>query len=305
MTFAPAHRPTAPQQNFSRTGSASIRSRGVEPLELETIRRVTPSVFAEQAHDSRSQKYAYIPTSEILVALAKEGFHPFSVVQGGSRDEIKKGFTKHTIRLRHASNFNLTAIGQTANEIILLNSHDGTSSYQMSGGVFRLTCLNGMVVADSLVERVKVAHKGDVQGLVIDGCIEIMSQLPAVSESIEQMRALELTGTERRIFATAAHHARYGYDVAPIQAAELLTVKRRDDSPPTLWNTLNVVQENLIKGGIPYIQRNAEGQRVARRETRPVNGIDQNTALNRTVWSLAEQLKAGRAEIMAELAAMR
>ncbi|MNW03587.1 hypothetical protein D3C71_1995420 [compost metagenome] len=37
-------------------------------------------------------------------------------------------------RLRHASQIN----GREANEIILLNSHDGTSSYQMLAGMFRL-----------------------------------------------------------------------------------------------------------------------------------------------------------------------
>jgi hypothetical protein len=38
------------------------------------------------------------------------------------------------LRLRHASQIN----GAEANEIILLNSHDGTSSYQMLAGQFRL-----------------------------------------------------------------------------------------------------------------------------------------------------------------------
>lgn len=38
------------------------------------------------------------------------------------------------IRLRHESQID----GADANEIILLNSHDGTSSYQMLAGIFRL-----------------------------------------------------------------------------------------------------------------------------------------------------------------------
>ena len=50
------------------------------------------------------------------------------------RREDRRDFTKHMIRLRHASQIN----GAEANEIILLNSHDGTSSYQMLAGQFRL-----------------------------------------------------------------------------------------------------------------------------------------------------------------------
>jgi hypothetical protein len=32
------------------------------PLSDDQLRRVTPSLFAEAAHESRSDKYAYIPT---------------------------------------------------------------------------------------------------------------------------------------------------------------------------------------------------------------------------------------------------
>ena len=58
------------------------------------------------------------------------------VAQSRSRIEGKADYTKHMIRMRHA--------GQAAkrrpkpNEIILINSHDGASSYQMLAGVFRL-----------------------------------------------------------------------------------------------------------------------------------------------------------------------
>lgn len=50
------------------------------------------------------------------------------------RRDDRREFTKHMLRLRHASQIN----GAEANEIVLLNSHDGTSSYQMLAGQFRL-----------------------------------------------------------------------------------------------------------------------------------------------------------------------
>src|SRR3546814_6865351 len=68
------------------------------------------------------------------------------------------------IRLRHASQIN----GREANEIILLNSHDGTSSYQMLAGMFRFVCQNGLVCGDTVAD-VRVPHKGDVAGHVIEG----------------------------------------------------------------------------------------------------------------------------------------
>ena len=81
-------------------------------------------------------RYTYIPTIEVLRGLRKEGFEPFMVAQGGSRVEGKAEFTKHMIRMRHAGQVQTRP---EANEIILINSHDGASSYQMLAGMFRLS----------------------------------------------------------------------------------------------------------------------------------------------------------------------
>jgi hypothetical protein len=71
----------------------------------------------------------------VLRGLRKEGFEPFMVTQGASRVEGKAEFTKHMIRMRHAGQVQTQP---EANEIILINSHDGASAYQMLAGMFRL-----------------------------------------------------------------------------------------------------------------------------------------------------------------------
>ena len=76
---------------------------------------------------SRSERYSYIPTAAVLTKLRAEGFQPFMVCQTRVRDAGKREHTKHLLRLRHASQIN----GREANEIILLNSHDGSSTYIM------------------------------------------------------------------------------------------------------------------------------------------------------------------------------
>ncbi|ETJ42576.1 hypothetical protein Q604_UNBC03454G0001, partial [human gut metagenome] len=55
-------------------------------------------------------------------------------------------YTKHMLRLRRAGEIN----GEHVPEIILLNSHAGTSSYQMLPGYFRFVCQNGCVCGQSL-----------------------------------------------------------------------------------------------------------------------------------------------------------
>lgn len=281
---------------FSKSGSAQLHARGTEPLTFEQIRNATPSVFAEQKHESRSDRYSYIPTSEILTKLQTEGFQPFAAFQGGSRDEEKKGFTKHLIRLRYMGEQPEAEADRTVSEIVLMNSHDGTSSYRMMAGQFRMVCSNGLIISDGLMQEVRVKHTGDVARDVIDGCISILESAPLAAESIREMKALELSPAEQSIFARAALVARYDEAaLAPITPAQVLAPQRREDAANDLWRTLNRVQENVIRGGVSYIQRDDNGRKVARRQTRPINGIDQNTAVNRALWQLAEEMKAIRA----------
>jgi hypothetical protein len=76
------------------------------------------------------------------------------VAQSKSRIEGKTEFTKHMIRMRHAGQVNTRP---EANEIILINSHDGASSYQMLAGVFRFVCCNGLVVGD-VTNDIRIPH---------------------------------------------------------------------------------------------------------------------------------------------------
>jgi hypothetical protein len=119
----------------ARFGQSTFVIRSDTPLAEEQMRQAAPSIFAEGKHGSRSERYTYIPTIEVLRGLRQEGFEPFMVCQSKSRIEGKTEFTKHMIRMRHAGQ---VTTRPEANEIILINSHDGASSYQMLAGVFRL-----------------------------------------------------------------------------------------------------------------------------------------------------------------------
>jgi len=111
----------------SRFTRNAVGTRSDHPLTNDEIAEVAPSIFALSAHESRSERYSYIPTSDVLDGLRKEGFQPFMVCQTRVRNDEKRAHTKHLVRLRHADQIT----GREANEIILLNSHDGSSSYQM------------------------------------------------------------------------------------------------------------------------------------------------------------------------------
>jgi hypothetical protein len=213
------------------------------------------------------------------------------VAQGQSRTEGRAEYTKHMIRMRHAGQ---AQSRPEANEIILINSHDGASSYQMLAGVFRFVCCNGLVVGD-VVEDIRIPHKGNIQGEVIEGAFRVLDEFEVVSEHTEAMKALQLAPAEEMAFATAALALRFGeqtieqtggHQPAPVTARQLIDARRSDDLGNSLWNTLQRVQENVIRGGLAG--RSAQGRKL---QTRPVASIDRGVSLNRALWTLAEEMR--------------
>ena len=72
-------------------------------------------------------------------------------------------------------------------------------------------------------------------------------------------------------------------------ASQVLTTRRREDRHANLWNTLNTVQESLIRGGQHYVRETERG--IQRRTTSPTNSVDGTTTINRPLWQLAEEMK--------------
>ncbi|UCF26435.1 MAG: DUF945 domain-containing protein, partial [Ralstonia sp.] len=227
-------------QLASRFTPRSPVLRSNHPLSDDQIRTVAPSIFAENPHESRSQRYSYIPTAAVLTELRKEGFQPFMVCQTRVRHEDRREFTKHMLRLRHASQIN----GAEANEIILLNSHDGSSSYQMLAGMFRVVCQNGLVCGDTVAD-VRVPHKGNVTDHVIEGAFEVLHGFGQVQDSRDSMRAITLDEGEAEIFARSALTLKYDDSgkALPITENQILRPRRFDDNRPDLWSVFNRVQE--------------------------------------------------------------
>ncbi len=254
-----------------------------QPLTDDQMRKYAPSIFADEAHESRSSRYSYIPTIDIVHSLRKEGFQPFMVCQARTRKPGKEGHTKHMLRLRHPSQ----VFSDEANEIILINSHDGTSSYQMMAGVMRFVCSNGLVIGEN-IHDVRVPHKGNIVGEVIEGAYQVLDNFKFADEQRESMKDVSLSAGEKRLLANSALMLKYDTetDPAPVSEDSVLMPRRREDSKDDLWSTFNVLQENLVRGGL-----NARNKNGRRTRTRAVTGIDGNIKLNRALWQLADGMR--------------
>ncbi|MGU3681662.1 DUF932 domain-containing protein [Citrobacter portucalensis] len=249
-------------------------------LTREELQQVVPSVFSEDKHASRSERYVYIPTITLLENLSREGFEPFFACQTRVRDPERREHTKHMLRLRRTGQIT----GQQVPEIILLNSHDGSSSYQMLPGIFRSVCTNSLVCGESFGE-IRVPHKGNVVEKVIEGAYEVLGIFDRVEEKRDAMQSLILPPPAQQAMAKAALTYRFGEEHQPVTETQILSPRRWQDESNDLWTTYQRIQENLIKGGLPG--RTTQGKRA---HTRAVKGIDGDVKLNRALWVMAENM---------------
>lgn len=283
------HSPTGQKRETMRI------NRKHEPMSDEQIQKVAPAAFAGQAHESRSEKYAFIPTVDILAGMRAHGFVPVYASQSSSRVAGKEFFTKHQIRFQALSNPTLN-LGDVTAEIILTASHDGTSADELSCGLYRLACLNGMMVATSFIESLKVRHTGNALNDFLSGAEDMVKRAPVVIEAVREWKQIILTDEESLILAEEALGLRYD-EAAPITADKLLTVRRNADQGSDLWTVFNRIQENTTQGGFRYKVNEVDPQsglvtgNTRRAKTREVRGISESTKLNRALFSLAAKMK--------------
>lgn len=286
--------------------TGTTANRQLVPLTMDQVRAKAPSAFATDKHSSRSNHYVYIETAEIIRQLEKRGFFPVSASQSRSRTPGKADYTKHMIKFIQMDLMTQALkVGDSVPQVALVNSHDGTSTYELFAALFKLICSNGLMIAGDTLSSVKVPHKGDVINDVVDGTFRVISESELALEAASKWNQLALTSGEQQAFATAAHQLRFadskGEITTPITPEQLLRPRRTADAQtnylrepkPDLWTTFNVVQENVIKGGLHGIKMATDQHgrpQVRRVSTREVKGIDQDVKLNRSLWTLGVEM---------------
>jgi len=285
----------SPRATVFGRNAVKLEARPGEALDIDFIRAHAPALFAEVPHSSRSERFAHIPTHQMIEALDKEGWKVTGVRVGGSKDADKRAFTKHMLRLRRADQLK-AELNKTLPEVVLKNGHDGTSQYHLMMGLFRLICMNGMVVNESMFGDVKVPHRGHALDKVIEGTYEVIKHSDVVMNRVDELKQITLAPEEAAIFARSALQLRFEEEVPEslmAQPTRILKAHRREDVSPDLWTVYNRAQENLIKGGISFdaVREDAQGRQNHVRQTmRPVRSVDGDIKLNRALWTLTEAM---------------
>ena len=259
----------------------------MQSLTNDQLYRIAPSIFAQQADEARSERYRFVPTIEVVDALRNEGFMPVKVTASRAKTEDGMDYVKHNVRFRREQDMNtkIAKVGGVLPEIALTNSHNGTSGFIVDPALLRLVCSNGLVVSNSQgALRYRHGGKDDLTGRILEGVFSIVEDFPRVADNIEAWSAIELSGERRHAFATAALPLRF--DDEEVRPEQLLMPRRYGDAKPDLFTTFNVVQENMIRGGL-RMKRNANGRANT---TREIKSVDRDLKLNRALWTLASEM---------------
>jgi len=249
-------------------------------LTREQLTELVPSAFANQQSPKVSNKYTFISTSTVLDDMSKLGWEPFSASQRKSRKSQDAMFTKHMIRLR---NGDVGKIGDSIPEVVLTNSHDGRNAFTLHAGLFRMVCSNGLVIADTTFEQVKIKHQWynfDEIRKIMDNMLEVV---PKVITQVNKLNSISLNEEQQIDFASKALLTRYPQGNEVLNIEDLLSPVRQSDRGNDLWKIFNVIQEKLIKGGLVFNNKKEKMQKL-----RPIINIDRRIDVNKKLWELTE-----------------
>lgn len=253
-------------------------------LSNEEIGRIAPSVFATGPSGRVSARYGFVSTADVLAGLRQHGWGVTNVQVARVREAGERPFARHFLRLRREGEAVMRTVGDSVPEVVVVNDHRGGSKFLMLAGIYRLVCSNGLIVGcDAFSARVRhLVH--NVAG-VVEGAERISHKMGDLADLVGEFRDLALDRDRRVAFAEQALALRYpAPGSAPIEGADLLRPRRWQDEGTDLWATFNVVQENLVRGGIAT---GRTGHRQ-RRATLALRGAQREFALNADLWQLAE-----------------
>lgn len=265
----------------------SMMTKQDHALSERDLRQIAPSIFTVEKREGLSDRYQFIPTYELVQEMIAQGWQPMKVQEQrvNSNNLNRQGYQKHLIRFRNLD-VNGLQVNDTFIDMLLQNSHDGLSSFIFNKGLFRKTCMNGMVVEDQNLEHMKIKHNSYQASQVVDIIGRVVNDAPRLIDSIHNMQDINLTPDDRNVFALAAKSLRFDEN-ADIRPEHIARPRRTQDQRSDLWTTYNVVQENLIRGGIPVYTTDDHNRRQIR-HSREVNGIDADMKINKGLWILSE-----------------
>lgn len=259
-----------------------------------------PAAFAVDHAPDLSARYGGISTARAAEVLAGFGYLPTQAAQKKTRRPEGRGYAEHLISFSNPAAEGIARADGMRPEVVLYNSHDGTSSVRLFVGFYRFICSNGIVAGEGFEARIRHTV-GAVAGFE-DMVRQMVGRLPEMVARTEALRRVRLTETAAREMARRAAALRWeplpaagpGFDRLPAGAyftadtvGDLILPRRFEDNTPDAFAVLNRIQEGVIRGGAlirSVSDRNPWGKD---RRARPVGAVGETVRINRALWDIA------------------
>jgi hypothetical protein len=285
------------QERVRNTVLEKVKNR--QALSDSDIKVVCPVAFKETMSDKEianlglSKHYSFVPTSSVINDLRSMGWEVVDAKQVKARKKSTRGYQKHMVTFEHPD-YRVEGAEEFP-QLLLTNSHDGGNAFQLSAGIFRLVCSNGLVIKAEDYGSARLVHKGYSFEAVQKLVNEFAETIDGTLSKITEMKKVELTKEQQIEFAKQAALLRFtakSYnenniaDVVDID--DLLNVERKEDAGNGLWEVFNRVQESLVNGKYNYAMNGKVNAADAKtRKARPIKNFKQSIDVNKKLSELA------------------
>lgn len=251
------------------------------------------------AMPSLKPTYGFASTSDLIARFEAKGWQVDKIDVLQPRKQERVGFQRHLVRLNHPDHTSIPGLSndnKSRPQLILLNSHDGTTALRVFVGLLRIACLNG-IIAGTALNDFKAVHSKNIMIKLDNGIDELTEHLPRLFNQVQQLSSAFLTDdqlTKLVLIAVNARLARVN-NVHTIRYEDAWQANRPEDTGRDAFTMLNRVQEKVIRGGIrySYIKFLKDKNGVVVKEvlvnsvTRPLKSIAANVDLNRLIYDAA------------------
>ena len=264
-----------------------------EALEDNEIKYLCPVAFKSEMTPTEiatlglSSHYSFVPTMNVVRDLQTMGWECVNAQQVKARKKSTDGYQKHMLTFEHPK-YKVEGVEEYP-QLLLTNSHDGGNAFQLSAGIFRLVCSNGLVIKTEDYGSQRLVHKGYSFEAIQQMVNEFIEVIDETMTRITAMKRTKLNEDQMTEFAKQAALLRFtskSYNEDNIDKVvhidELLDATRKEDNGNAVWEVFNRVQERLVNGNYHYM-----GTKDKPRKARPIKNFKQNFEVNKKLSELA------------------
>ena len=254
-----------------------------------------PPIDATSKSPDLSKNYKFVSSRHVVDILGREGWFPREAFIVRSKSSSDPLFKRHCIRFENPE-MQISGMGGVRPEIVMRNSHDGTTSLQFLAGIMRMVCSNGLTISEEEYGATRMRHDNAQYKQLGDMYLNYVVKkfARAVPEGLALCKGWDKMMVDsdlRRQYYMRAGKLR-GMDMYGYRYGQFDVGRRRADESNDLWTMFNRTQENLIRGGVRKYYDFTDSK-IRSKELTPLKNADAIEKVNTGLWNLTTEL-AGR-----------